>query len=372
MKITPLACIVLIPVLFACSPTASTPTPTFTPTVEVTPTSPAAATPTVVSTNIPSPIPSSPSPSLSLSPTSSLPAPTRLTYGPWDLVLALAFSPDGQFLAVAAGQSIHIHETATFGENAALPAGEAINAIAIHPNNTLLAAALKGGSVQLWDIPSRSLRCTLDAHARSANTVAFSPDGHTLATAGNDAFVRFWNLDPLQNNDCNLPASGKLLGGAFAIPAVRFSPAGDVVASVDVESVILRSANDLRLIDTLRGNTSVYSLAFSPDGSRLAVGELANTVRLWEVATGNEVATLDVGGAPNGFVWAVAFSPDGKFLASGESDGRVTLWDAATLQASRTLPPHADAVTTLAFSPDGHWLASGSVDASVQLDSVIP
>jgi WD40 repeat protein len=115
-------------------------------------------------------------------------------------------------------------------------------------------------------------------------------------------------------------------------------------------------------------------VAFSPDGKTLASGgeglNRKGEVKLWEVATGQENATLK---AHASHVMAVAFSPDGKLLASGGTSsvgadsGEVKIWDAATGQLKATLRGHARPVVSVAFSPDGETLASGSYDSTIRL-----
>jgi TIR domain-containing protein/WD40 domain-containing protein len=123
------------------------------------------------------------------------------------------------------------------------------------------------------------------------------------------------------------------------------------------------------LLNTLFVHTfSVYSVAFSPDGHTLASGSTDQTIRLWNVATGQEVRTL-TGHADS--VRSVAFSPDGHTfghtLASGGDDGTITLWNVATGQEVRALIGHTSIVNSVAFSPDGHTLASGSWDQTIKL-----
>jgi serine/threonine protein kinase len=116
---------------------------------------------------------------------------------------------------------------------------------------------------------------------------------------------------------------------------------------------------------TLKGHANtVRSVAFSPNGKRLATGSGDRTVKLWDATTGQELATLKGHGD---WVNSVAFSPDSKRLATGSEDQTVRLWDAVTGQELTTLKGHGDAVSSVAFSPDGKRLATGSADRTIKL-----
>jgi WD40 repeat protein len=108
-------------------------------------------------------------------------------------------------------------------------------------------------------------------------------------------------------------------------------------------------------------------VAFSPDGKTLASGSDDNTIKLWDVATGKEQATLK---GHTAWVASVAFSPDGKTLASG-GDTTVRLWDMEGKELA-TLKGHTKGVNSVAFSPDGKTLASGSQDKTIKLWDVSP
>jgi serine/threonine protein kinase/sugar lactone lactonase YvrE len=143
-----------------------------------------------------------------------------------------------------------------------------------------------------------------------------------------------------------------------------------VVALLALAGIYLWNATRSQAIDyvldrTLTGHTNfVESVAFSPDGRWLASGSWDNTIKLWDVASGQNIRTLT---DHTYFVTSVAFSPDGRWLASGSSDQTIKLWDVASGQSLRTLTGHASSVLEVAFSPDGRWLASGNYDKTVKL-----
>lgn len=153
-----------------------------------------------------------------------------------------------------------------------------------------------------------------------------------------------------------------------AIPGLEaqdaaWSPDGELLALARPEGVYLISLADEedRL---LRGHTDdVATVAFSPDGSKIASGADDNTVRIWETTTGAELSVLH--GHENN-VHSLAFSPDGTQLVSGGADGNIWLWDVVN-GSGVVLGEHSRSVEEVVFSPDGKWVASASSDFLVRV-----
>lgn len=233
----------------------------------------------------------------------------------------------------------------------------------------LLTPLLVLGPYWYWTTVSR----TTLRHPYYLLSIAFAPDGKTLATGCGDNLTRLWSTE-------NGALKSNLRGKRDNVNAIEFSPDGRLIASATMhESPVwpgpLPSPRDLRV--WVRGNsTPLWTLktnnlaegktfAFSPDSRILASS--SNGIDLWDMSTGRLLKKIGVTGKTGlgQDYWALAYSPDGSTIATAGLDRKVKLWDPATGKLTKTLAYSKQWVRSVAFSPDGSLIAGAGDNGSL-------
>ncbi len=227
---------------------------------------------------------------------------------------------------------------------------------------TVLHAIGLPNAVHIWDPPACKA-VHWKARWPGLRSVAFSPDGHVMATGYQHGRIHLF--DRTENraiSEATLRESDE-----FYVISLVFSPNGKTVyAAIGIDTRVteptqvvaldVESGKELRRFKGATG--SLRGVSLSPDGATLVAGGYDGKVRMWSTATGDSKESIDTGG----LISAIAYSPSGKVLATGTARGVVSVWDVATGQLRNELSGHADWADRLAFSGDGRYLATGSRD----------
>jgi WD40 repeat protein/nucleoside phosphorylase/predicted nucleotidyltransferase len=252
--------------------------------------------------------------------------------------------------------------------------------VAWEPNGNRIASAGGDGTVRIWDAETGESLLTNRSHSRWLNkanlqttiyTVAWAPEGLRIVSAGHGASVHVWNATTGQTLTLYQGHSG-VLPDVFA---VAWSPDGKRIASAcssigldktlhvwDAVTGQLLSCYDVR--SGWGPHFSVLSVAWSPDGTRIAATCDDKVIRVWSTETGQLVSTYRFRSeAANHITW----SPNSQYLASAHTDHTAQIWDTFTKKKVMAYHKHTDSVRCIAWSPDGTSVATASNDKTVHI-----
>jgi WD40 repeat protein len=238
---------------------------------------------------------------------------------------------------------------------------EPVWSLAFSPNGQTLAAGQEDGTTFLWNVESQVRLLRLSGHSEAVTNVVFSSDT-TLATGSADSSIILWNAESGQQRF-------SLEGHPAAITGVAVSPDGTMAVSGGWDGTLivwkdLDQPLKYPIRKTFPANDRVESLAFSPDSAIVASGQADGTIIVWDVAADEARFTLFTGSDRE--VTALAFNPAGTRIASGQTDGAIILWDAVSGRALERRRG-SEAVTDLAYSPRDGTLATGYQGGIVRL-----
>jgi WD40 repeat protein/tRNA A-37 threonylcarbamoyl transferase component Bud32 len=290
-------------------------------------------------------------------------------------VSTVAYSPDGQRIASASGDPFSSPESgevkvwdAQKGQKLLSLPGHTnwFTNVAFSPDSQRLATVSQDRTVKVWDAHTGQALFSLLGHTRSVTRVAFSPDGKQIVSGSLDGTVK---IQDAQKGH----AIPSLKGHPGAVTCLAISPDGTRIVSGGEGgdgAVKVWNARQGQVIHSLPGNAfvGVHSVAFSPDGQRIASGDLKLTI--WDVRNGQKIREIP---GPPGEIHSIAFSPDGKRIATARANplrkdsGVLQVQDLENGREVLALTGHTDPVTCVAFSPDGQHIASASKDRTVKV-----
>jgi len=272
------------------------------------------------------------------------------------------YSPDGKFIATRSTSSIvEVWEPDTGRRIAELGRG---NFLAFSPDGKYAFTTVspegkfvnKTGSefnVLMWNVRTWQKAAELHGHTGLIRSIAFSPDGRLVVTAGGELHV--WDAGTGQS-------VAVLKDQAWR---VAFSPDGKWIATARTGlTARIWEVGSWRAVTELRGHTQgVQVITFSRDSSRVVTGSDDGTARVWETGTWREVAVLQ--GHTN-YVGVAEFRPDGRYVLTGSWDDTARLWEAGTGKLVAVLSGHTGSVYSARFSPDGRLIATAG-DTTVRI-----
>jgi WD40 repeat protein len=264
----------------------------------------------------------------------------------------VAFSPNGKILVSNGANGINLWDVssgAIIGQLNSKSSGK-VSHLAFNPDGRLLAAADDQKQVVVWDISTRKPVGKPLRHPGLITTIAFSPDGKSLAVGGSMG-IAIWDIEtrkmltqPLQGHSVN---------------QLVFDPSGHKIAAINADRTLVIWEIASGKPRVLSENLGVlWAVAFSPDGKTLASSDTGGSIAIWDVQSGLKVSTLS--GGHSGSVSSLIFHPSGRLLVSGSADGTLAFWDLSDqTRIYKTLRPAVGGVEHIALSLDGRTMAVG-------------
>lgn len=271
-------------------------------------------------------------------------------------VTALARHRDGRLLTGALDRTLKSWDPA---RPRSIPTTESMYGLAFSPDGSRVAMTGWTGLVQTIDTRTNLVLASFAGHGTSGVRLDWSRDGRFLATTGNDGRTVLWDA-----------ASGSekarlLVLESGRVEPIVFHPGSGFVAGAAPGGVarVWRLPDGAEEVSLADGEAAVTDLAWSPDGTLLAVSTADGVLRLWDWKARQIRRRMAHGKG----ALMLSFDPSGRTLAAGSSDRSITLWETATGQRLHTLEGHDESIHNVAFSPDGRRLASVSSDRTARI-----
>jgi predicted NACHT family NTPase len=238
--------------------------------------------------------------------------------------------------------------------------------IRFSPDGKKIAGSYSDAKLRLWDIQTGQLLKTFDGHTEKVITIVFSQDGQTIVSGSFDQTIKFWHAESGQ-------CVGMLEGHCDPIESLAFSlderllvsSGGDLIKIWDMSTgECIRTLPDNFQDIPYRNTSTIYSIAFSPEGKTFASGDGAHQIKVWDLKTGKCIKVLH---SHNRMIRSVIWHPNGRTIISGSADSTVRYWDVATGNCTQTLKGSNRLVFSVACHSNGKILASAGDDHLVRI-----
>src|SRR5262249_20332044 len=258
-------------------------------------------------------------------------------------------------------------------------------AVAYSPDGRFIAAGSADGTTRLWNATTQELVHAFRAHRGGVFATRFSADGNRLVTLGGDRAVRVWDVrtrrlvQSLPNAHKRTRAhvvwgEGVAFVGDDRVAVAQSSREGGTQSAVVARVFDLSSGKEVSVVKDPAGPTQTIDIDVSPDGKLLVAGHAQGPLQLYRLSDGRQL-DVEPNGAQAGAILDVEFSHDGKFVATGAVDGFAKIWSVANgrLREVVTLRGHDNPVGSVSFDRDGTRLASwGQVSDEARVWDVTP
>ena len=277
-------------------------------------------------------------------------------------VNSAAYSPDGKRIVSASDDKTLKIWDAKAGKELLTLKGhiDSVNSVMFSLDGKRIVSGSNDGTIKIWDVATGNKMLTLTGHTGPVKACVFSSDGKQVISASEDGTIKIWNAKT--GKEAHTIVTNHLHG----VMACAISPDGKIVVSAGYWTLTIWDIESGEMLDTISGfEKSVRACAFSPDGGRIVSTGFDPALKIRESKTRH--MTMEISTEHSLPVNACVYSPDGRSIASGSDDGRIKLWDVATGNEMLSLSSHTGPINACAFSPDGNRLVSASKDGTLKI-----
>ncbi|HIJ79058.1 MAG: hypothetical protein OEY01_08575 [Desulfobulbaceae bacterium] len=284
-----------------------------------------------------------------------------------EIVTAVACSPDGSTIAtggVAGAVSLWDFNSGkllqTLGDDL-----REVRAVAFSPDGDYLAAAVITGNrkhnVQVWDLETGRLLHDMKGHTQQINGIAFAPDSKRIVSVSNDNTVRIWNMRYGELESSEKQTKNNIISVAYSADGKQIIATENWGGAIQIWDAV-----NVRLERSFQGHDDwVLATACSPNGNNFVTGSRDGSVSIWNSATGEVVKKLREPELDP--VNSVVYSPNGRFVVAGTQSRNLLIWRVADGRLFDFYEGHQQAVTDVSFEQKGRYLVSSSLDGTVRI-----